>query len=514
MVTGAALLHYISQATASQTVTVAETGPTITIAAVEGNNVINHTEALAGVALSGTVSGLAANSTFNVTVTDNGVVKTYVATVNGAGTAWSATIPATDATALANGTATVAATITDANGNQATASQTVTVAETGPTITIAAVEGNNVINHTEALAGVALSGTVSGLAANSTFNVTVTDNGVVKTYVATVNGAGTAWSATIPATDATALANGTATVAATITDANGNQATASQTVTVAETGPTITIAAVEGNNVINVTQTTSGVTISGTESGANGQTVTVTILNSSGQVVDTLTAVASAGTWTTTLSESQALALQSGVYTIQASVSDANGNTALPASESVTVTRSIEWTATSAGDWSLGSNWNTGTAPTAFDTATVDIAGSYAITVSTADKASSLTVTDAGATISINSNASLTLGGILTLSAGSVKLTGTLSGGTIVSNGGTIVWNGGTLSGVTYDGTMDMSASGSTVYVTNGLTLAGVNGTGSGTINLTGAGGSQLDTQGSETLSNATINIGNSGSND
>ena len=77
-----------------------------------------------------------------------------------------------------------------------------------------------------------------------------------------------------------------------------------------------------------------------------------------------------------------------------------------------------------------------------------------------------------------------------------------------------IGFTGGTLSGVTYDGTMDMSASGSTVYVTNGLTLAGVNGTGSGTINLTGAGGSQLDAQGSETLSNATINIGNSGTYD
>ena len=87
-----------------------------------------------------------------------------------------------------------------------------TVAETGPTVTINAVEGNNVINLPRRVAGVALGGTVSGLAANSTFNVTVTDNGVIKTYVATVNGAGTAWSATIPSTDATALANGTATV--------------------------------------------------------------------------------------------------------------------------------------------------------------------------------------------------------------------------------------------------------------------------------------------------------------
>ncbi len=144
--------------------------------------------------LTGTVSGIAANSTFNVTVTDNGVVKTYVATVNSAGTAWTATIPSTDATALANGTATVSAQVTDANGNVSPlATQTVTVAETGPTVTIAAVEGNNVINATEAAAGVPLTGTVSGIAANSTFNVTVTDNGVVKTYVATVNGAGTAW---------------------------------------------------------------------------------------------------------------------------------------------------------------------------------------------------------------------------------------------------------------------------------------------------------------------------------
>ena len=53
--------------------------------------------------------------------------------------------------------------------------------------------------------------------------MTVTDNGATKTYVATVNVAGTGWSATIPSTDAVALANGTATVSAQVTDANGNQ---------------------------------------------------------------------------------------------------------------------------------------------------------------------------------------------------------------------------------------------------------------------------------------------------
>ena len=122
----------------------------------------------------------------------------------------------------------MSAQVTDANGNQSTvASQTVTVAETGPTVTIALVDGNNVINFAEAHAagGVPLSGTVTGIAANSSFKVTVTDNGVTKTYIATVNAAGTAWSATIPSSDAIALANGTATVSAQVTDANGNQAT-------------------------------------------------------------------------------------------------------------------------------------------------------------------------------------------------------------------------------------------------------------------------------------------------
>ena len=80
----------------------------------------------------------------------------------------------------------------------------------------------------------------------------------------------------------------------------------------------------------------------------------------------------------------------------------------------------------------------------------------------------------------------LTVTGILTLDAGSLNLSGTLSGGTIVSGGGTIVWSGGTLSGVTYDGTMNLSTTSSYVYITNGLTLAGINGTGTGTINLTG----------------------------
>ena len=121
---------------------------TVTIDPVDGDNIINNAEAHAagGVALSGTVSGAAANSTFTVSVVDGSFSKTYTATVNAAGTGWTATIPETDAVTLPNGAATVTATLS----SSVTASETVTVAETLPTVTFSPVEGNNVITGADA----------------------------------------------------------------------------------------------------------------------------------------------------------------------------------------------------------------------------------------------------------------------------------------------------------------------------------------------------------------------------
>ena len=110
------------------------------------------------------------------------------------------------------------------------------------------------------------------------------------------------------------------------------------------------------------------------------------------------------------------------------------------------------------------------------------------------------TLNDAGATLNVGTSTAL---GTLTLVSG-----GTIENGTIADAGSGLAFTGGTLSGVTYDATMNLSASSSYVYVTNGLTMAGVGGTGTGTINLTGQS-AQLYAEGSETLNNATINIGN-----
>ena len=266
-------------ARATQLVTVAETGPSVTIDKVDGNDRINFAEdhQAACVALTCTVTGHAAGSLVDVMVADNGVTKsTYIATVNEAGTGWTATIPTADASALHDGTATVTAQVTDLNGNQsALATQLVTVlAETGPSVTIDKVDGNDLINFAEAhaAAGVALTGTVTGLAAGNLFNVMVADNGVTNTYIATVNDAGTGLDRHHPDRGCVeALHDGTATVTAQVTDLNGNQsALATQLVTVAETGPSVTIDKVDGNDLINFAEAhaaAGGVALTGTVTG-------------------------------------------------------------------------------------------------------------------------------------------------------------------------------------------------------------------------------------------------------
>src|SRR5207248_2199373 len=242
------------------------------------------------------------------------------------------------------GTATVSAQVTDANGNpSAIATQSVTVAETLPTVAITTpIAGDNIINRSEASAGISLTGTVTGIAANSSFQVTVTDNGVTKSYTATVNAAGTSWSATIPSIDALALANGTATVSAQVTDANGNpSAIATQSVTVAETLPTVAITTpIAGDNIINKAEAATGVTISGAatagSAAVNSQTATITIVDSTTNAIkDTYTTTVTNGTWSVNVTATQAQALADGSYSIKASVSDAAGNAATTASQTI-----------------------------------------------------------------------------------------------------------------------------------------------------------------------------------
>jgi hypothetical protein len=216
---------------------------------VDGDNVINYAEAHAtdGVFVTGREKGLVVGETFNVTVTDRNFSKTYTAVVGDKGS-WAATIPMVDALKLANGTATVTAQVGDVK-----ATEKATVAETLPTVTINKANGNDIIINQVASCGddgghgdgrrdqhsvgwqqwadyqshgddlhdgdaVTLTGTVSGIAARSRFQVTVHDGTFSKSFTATVNANASGWMATIPGREVAELPTGTATVTAQVTD--------------------------------------------------------------------------------------------------------------------------------------------------------------------------------------------------------------------------------------------------------------------------------------------------------
>ena len=105
-----------------------------------------------------------------------------------------------------------------------------------------------------------------------------------------------------------------------------------------------------------------------------------------------------------------------------------------------------------------------------------------------------------------NAGATLTLGGAGQAGMQTLSLAGTIAGGTIVDRSGALVAGtagGALLDGVSYQGTLGLTAPGTFLRVRDGL---GVN----GTVDLLGAG-AVLDFQGSQTLSQAHVLLGAGG---
>ncbi len=103
-------------------------------------------------------------------------------------------------------------------------------------------------------------------------------------------------------------------------------------------------------------------------------------------------------------------------------------------------------------------------------------------------------------------------GGVLTTGIGgigAVALPGLIAGGTV--NGSGMVFQDGTLSGVTYAGTLDLSASGAKVNIRNGISLVGAGGSGPGSVLLTG-NNSGMYFYNSLTLDAASFSIGGASS--
>ncbi|HFD3802491.1 TPA: Ig-like domain-containing protein, partial [Pseudomonas aeruginosa] len=108
----------------------------ISIDAIATDDVINAAEKGADLVLSGSTSNVEENQT--VTITFGG--KSYTAKVDADGN-WTATVPSSDLAGLKDGDASVQVSVTNVNGNSASAGREYSVDATAPTVTIDTVAG-------------------------------------------------------------------------------------------------------------------------------------------------------------------------------------------------------------------------------------------------------------------------------------------------------------------------------------------------------------------------------------
>ncbi len=322
--------------TISHDVTVDLAAVAISIDAIATDDVINAAEKGVDLVLSGSTSNVEENQT--VTVTFGG--KTYTAKVDADGN-WTATVPSADLAGLKDGDASVQVSVTNAHGNRTSAGREYSVDATAPTVTIDTVAGDNVINGSEAAAGVAISGTTTAEVGQT---VTVTLGG--NSYTAQVQQGGV-WSVNVPGTDLSALADNGYTVQASVSDAAGNPGSAGKAITLDTTPPTVSFNVVAGDDVINSVEHGQAQIVSGTATGASvGDKVVITI--GSNQYTTTVDA---SGKWSVGVPASVISALTDGTVTLSATITDSAGNSSTQTHDVVVNTASVALTVnTLSGD--------------------------------------------------------------------------------------------------------------------------------------------------------------------
>ncbi|MCE2008877.1 Ig-like domain-containing protein [Enterobacter ludwigii] len=296
----------------SHNVTVDLAAVAIGIDAIATDDVINAAEKGADLVLSGTTSNVEENQT--VSILFGG--KTYTASVDADGK-WTATVPSADLAGLKEGDASVQVSVTNVNGNSASAGREYSVDTTAPSVTINTLAADDILNATEAKADLTVSGTSTAEAGQT---VTVSLNG--KDYTTTVGADGN-WTLDVPAADLAALTDGSVTVTAAVSDKAGNPASVDHNLTVDVTVPVVTINTVAGDDVINVAEHAQAQIVSGSATGAAaGDKVTVTL----GSQTYT-TVLDAAGNWSVGVPANVISGLSDGTVTVSVSVTDAAGNT-------------------------------------------------------------------------------------------------------------------------------------------------------------------------------------------
>ncbi|ELO0198374.1 Ig-like domain-containing protein, partial [Escherichia coli] len=294
-----------NSATATHEYSVDSAAPTVTINTIASDNIINASEAAAGVTVSGTST---AQTGQTLTVTLNGT--NYQTTVQTDGS-WSLTLPASDLTALANNGYTLTATVSDLAGNLGSASKGVTVDTTAPVISFNTVAGDDVINNVEHIQAQIISGTATGAVAGDRLVVTIAG----QQYVTSTDASGN-WSVGVPASVISGLADGTVTISATITDSAGNSSTQTHNVQVNTAAVSLSVSTISGDNLINAAEAGSALTLSGTGTNFATGTVVTVLLNGKGYSAT----IQSNGSWSVNVPAADVAALSDGTsYTVSAS---------------------------------------------------------------------------------------------------------------------------------------------------------------------------------------------------
>ena len=205
--------------------------------------------------------------------------------------------------------------------------------------------------------------------------------------------------------------------------------------------------------------------------------------------------------------------------------SDGNGGSLVTIGPPPVIADNV-WNSPVSGDWSTAADWNSNAVPNSpSTTAAIAVPGAYTVMIASNESFAIGTLTLSGSSANLNVAGTLDVSNALILEAGTatVAAPGAIVGGTIQTKGGSLTGtgsirefrdmaDGGTLDGVTLQGTLDLSPTLASVIVKDGITMEGSGGAGPGTINLTGANSSPY-LQGTETLDNATVNIGTGGVN-
>ncbi len=255
--------------------------------------------------------------TITITITDSQGKTLRFETIND-DAAWQ--INDADLSSLAEGKLTVLAETVDIAGNPASATSTI-IKDTLATIT-ADFEGNGdrFLNQAE-VSTTELFGTIANIEDGQTVTITVTDSqGLKKAFESTISAG--KW--TVNNADLTDLADGELTVLAETSDIAGNPASATNTI-IKDTSANITTNFDgKGDEYLNLVETPVSDLFGTVENIEDGQTVTITITDSSG--ADKIyTTTVNNGQWT--VNDADLTTLAEGQLTVTTTATDIAGNT-------------------------------------------------------------------------------------------------------------------------------------------------------------------------------------------